>query len=123
MVKIEIFDPALCCPTGVCGPDVDPELTRIARVITTLRKKGVDIVRHNLSQDPEPYVSNKDINQLLETDGTDSLPATVVNGKLVKKADYPTIAELSEWTEIDESELFTKPKTYDKNFTIDLKFK
>ena len=30
MKKIEIFDPAMCCPTGLCGTNINPELMRIA---------------------------------------------------------------------------------------------
>lgn len=33
MKKIEIFDPAMCCPTGLCGTNINPELMRIAVVI------------------------------------------------------------------------------------------
>jgi hypothetical protein len=29
-VTIRVFDPAMCCSTGVCGPSIDPELTRFA---------------------------------------------------------------------------------------------
>jgi len=28
MKTIEIFDPAMCCSSGVCGPSVDPKLVR-----------------------------------------------------------------------------------------------
>ena len=36
MKKIEIFDPAMCCPTGLCGPNIDPEIKRIGVVIEPL---------------------------------------------------------------------------------------
>ena len=32
MSKLEIFDPAMCCSTGVCGPSVDPELLRVSTI-------------------------------------------------------------------------------------------
>lgn len=38
-VKIEIFDPALCCSTGVCGPSVDPALIQVANAIEQLKNK------------------------------------------------------------------------------------
>jgi hypothetical protein len=41
MSKVEIFDPALCCSTGVCGPSVDPELVRVATAIFFVREKRV----------------------------------------------------------------------------------
>ncbi len=115
--KIEIFDPALCCPTGVCGPDVDPELTRIARDVATLKNKGYDITRHNLGQNAEPYVLNNEINMLMEAEGVDALPATVVDGKVIKTHNYPTKTELASWLNIDVSELEVKKPS----LTIDLK--
>ena len=39
MKKIEIFDPAMCCPTGLCGTNINPELMRIAVVIESLKKQ------------------------------------------------------------------------------------
>ncbi len=107
-IIVEIFDPALCCPTGVCGPSVDPELTRIARDLNTLKKKGIDTIRHNLSQDAEPYVANELINKLLEDEGTAALPATLVNGVLMKKSIYPTTKELASWVGIEEEQLKAK---------------
>lgn len=115
--KVEIFDPALCCPTGVCGPDVDPELTRIARDVATLKNKGYDVVRHNLAQNAEPYVLNSDISQLMEAEGIDALPATVVDGKILKTHNYPTKTELAAWLNIDVSELEVKQSSK----TLDLK--
>jgi len=41
MKKVEIFDPAKCCSTGVCGPSVDPDLTRVASAVYSLEQKGV----------------------------------------------------------------------------------
>lgn len=105
MKKIEIFDPAMCCPTGVCGPSVDPELARVASVIFLLEKKGVDIRRYNLGNEPDVFVTNELINKLLQEKGMDALPATVVDGKLMKEGIYPSTAELASWTEIDEKEL------------------
>ena len=39
MKKIEIFDPAMCCPTGLCGTNINPELMRIAVVVETLKDR------------------------------------------------------------------------------------
>ena len=59
MKKIEIFDPAMCCPTGLCGTNINPELMRIAVVIESLKKQGIIVTRHNLRDEPQVYVSNK----------------------------------------------------------------
>lgn len=37
MKKIEIFDPAMCCPTGLCGTNINPELMRSNRIIEETR--------------------------------------------------------------------------------------
>jgi hypothetical protein len=29
-MRLDVFDPAMCCSTGVCGPEVDPQLVQFA---------------------------------------------------------------------------------------------
>jgi hypothetical protein len=62
MKKMQIFEPAMCCSTGLCGVGVDPELLRISTVLNTLDKKGVKVERYNLSGSPQMFVINKAIN-------------------------------------------------------------
>ena len=97
MKKIEIFDPAMCCSTGVCGPAIDPELMRMATLINSLQEKGIIISRHGLSNDPMAFISNKVINDILQNEGAESLPVTLVDGQVAKTKVYPTNQELSEW--------------------------
>ena len=33
---VEIFDPPLCCPTGLCGPVLDTTLVDLSEAIVTL---------------------------------------------------------------------------------------
>lgn len=105
MSKVEIFDPAMCCSTGVCGPGVDPELLRMAAVVSSLQKAGKEIVRHNLAEEPEVYVKNAAVNQALMKDGVSVLPITLVDGKLVKSGRYPSNEELLRWTGAAAQEL------------------
>lgn len=97
MKKVEIFDPAMCCTTGVCGPSVDKELMRIAAVINSLTEQGIDIQRHGLSTEPQDFVSNKVISDALQQEGADVLPITILDGEIVKTRKYPTDEELSSW--------------------------
>lgn len=97
-VKIEIFDPALCCSTGVCGPSVDPALVQISNAIEQFKKIEVDIQRYNLSQDTSYFVSNETIAFLLKEHGPEILPVTLVNGEVKKQQVYPTTQELEQWT-------------------------
>ena len=101
MKKIEIFDPAMCCSTGVCGPSIDPELLRMATVISFLKEKGIIIERHGLANEPQDFVTNKVINDILQKQGAEILPVTLVAGEVVKTKEYPTNEELSKWLGTD----------------------
>lgn len=97
MNKIEIFDPAMCCSTGICGPSIDPELMRIATIVSSLNEKGIDIVRYGLSDNPQAFIANKIVSGLLQEEGAEILPITLLNNVVVKNKAYPTNTELSEW--------------------------
>lgn len=97
MKKIEIFDPAMCCSTGECGPSIDTELLRVATVINALKEKGIIIKRHGLSSEPQDFMANKVISDLLQKEGADILPVTLVDGEIAKTKEYPTNEELSSW--------------------------
>ncbi|MCL6570876.1 MAG: arsenic metallochaperone ArsD family protein, partial [Bacillus sp. (in: Bacteria)] len=43
MKKIQIFDPAMCCSSGVCGPSIDPDLLRVSFAVSNLYKKKYPI--------------------------------------------------------------------------------
>ena len=101
MKTIEIFDPAMCCPTGLCGTNIDPKLMRIAVVVDTLKKKGVNIIRHNLKDEPMIYVTNTKVNDLLQSKGVEVLPITLVDGEVAMTGEYPTTRQMAEWTGIN----------------------
>jgi len=65
MKRMIIFDPAMCCSTGVCGPSVDPELLRVSTVLNNLKNKGILVERYNLTSNPQIFVDNKVINEIL----------------------------------------------------------
>ncbi|MFB4162912.1 arsenite efflux transporter metallochaperone ArsD [Alteribacillus sp. JSM 102045] len=117
-MKLEIFDPALCCPTGVCGPDVDPELTRIASDLHILQNKGININRYNLAQEPEPFVQQTEVGKLMEEKGTDILPITVLDDEVIKTREYPSRSELSEWLNIPLETLEKGTKTSKVDISI-----
>lgn len=106
MKKLEIFEPAMCCSTGVCGPSVDKELLRISLVFNKLEKEEDLIVnRFNLSSSPQVFMDNKVINKIINSNGVDDLPVTVVDGEVVKTKEYPTNDELAEWLALDKEVL------------------
>lgn len=105
MKSLEIFDPALCCSTGVCGPSIDVNLLRVSTVINVLKKKGITVTRHNLSQAPQDFVSNRVISDYLVKNGSTALPITLLDGEIVKTSSYPTNEEFSQWLDIPVQEL------------------
>lgn len=98
MKEIEIFDPALCCSTGVCGPNVDKNLLRIATLIDALKNMGIEVRRHNLSSEPQAFIHNEKVKRLLQEKGADVLPITLVDGEITVTGKYPSTAQMSEWT-------------------------
>ncbi|PTL38066.1 arsenite efflux transporter metallochaperone ArsD [Alkalicoccus saliphilus] len=116
--KVEIFDPALCCPTGVCGTDVNPELTKIARLVSVLNSMGYDVKRYNLAQEPMPFSTNSEVVKLMENDGVESLPAVAADGKLTFSGRYPTVSEFASWFDIEDDKLREKLKTPKKTLNI-----
>jgi hypothetical protein len=97
MVRVEVFDPAMCCSTGVCGTDVDPTLSRFAVALDWLATRGVTVERATLSQEPGRFVANDAVRQALETDGIAALPMVVVDGDVKAKGHYPSRSQLADW--------------------------
>lgn len=92
---VAVYDPAMCCPTGVCGPGVDPALLQIARDLRWLAARGVVVTRHGLAQEPEAFASTARVGELMETLGDAALPVTLVNGNVLVHGRYPSRDELT----------------------------
>jgi len=100
MSTIEIYDPALCCSTGVCGVDVDQQLVTFATDVDWAKRNGAQIERFNLAQQPQAFADHVAIRQLLHTQGEAALPAIVVDGTLKLCGSYPSRQQLAEWAGI-----------------------
>ena len=92
---IQVFDPAMCCSTGACGPDVDPKLVQFAADLEWLKTEGVLVERQNLSQNPKAFVENELVGATLAARGGAVLPILLVNGKLGLTGRYPERGELA----------------------------
>lgn len=95
MKKLEVFDPAMCCSTGVCGPIVDPALVQFASDLAWVAGQGVQVERYNLAQQPQAYAANEIVKATLATDGMVCLPLILVDGKIVSTGQYPAREELA----------------------------
>jgi hypothetical protein len=97
MKSLEIFDPAMCCSTGVCGPTVDPALVRFAALLQQLQERGVRVQRRNLGQEPAAFAANLSVRALLQEKGAAALPAIFADGALLLQGRYPNDAEGASW--------------------------
>jgi AhpD family alkylhydroperoxidase len=106
---LEVFDPAMCCSTGVCGPDVDPKLVQFAADLKWLEEQGVEVRRFNLGQNPAVFVENELVKTTLNNKGEGALPLTLVKGQIMAMGHYPERNQMVEWLGIsrDETVLFT----------------
>jgi hypothetical protein len=94
---IRVFDPALCCSTGVCGPDVDAELIRFAADLDWLKGEGVAVERFNLAQQPAAFVAEPLARKVLQNQGEAGLPLVIVNGEVKSSGSYPSRELLVGW--------------------------
>jgi hypothetical protein len=94
---VEIFDPPMCCPSGLCGPAIDPALLDANEAILRVKKEypsTVRLERYSLSRQGALFMQNKEVAALLNAKGTDALPVTTMNGKVLKQGVYATYDEL-----------------------------
>ena len=102
MVKVQVFDPAMCCPTGVCGPEVDPSLVRFAADLEWLEENGAEVERFTLSRQPAAFVANAEVAAAMRA-RDDALPLLLVDGKIVAQGSYPAREVLAELAGMKES--------------------
>lgn len=99
MTELALFEPAMCCSTGVCGPTVNEDLLQITSVMNALDTvEGFQAKRYNLSSSPQAFVENEQMSKLLQEKGAEALPVTVLNGEVVKVGEYPSMEEITAFT-------------------------
>jgi hypothetical protein len=109
MKNIQVFDPALCCNSGVCGADVDQSLVTFSADLAWAKQNGVQIERFNLAQQPTVFAQNGAVKAFLELSGEEALPVVLVNGEVALAGRYPNRAELTRWAGILPIAPETKP--------------
>lgn len=103
MSTIQVFDPALCCSSGVCGEDVDQALVSFSADVDWAKQQGAQIERFNLAQQPMLFAENVVVNAFLARSGADALPLILVDGEIALAGRYPTRAELARWVGVAET--------------------
>lgn len=101
MPKIQVFDPAMCCSTGVCGPAVDTALVHFAADVEWLAREGVEVERFNLSSHPREFMASAAVHTTLQREGTGCLPLVLVDGEVVSRGSYPARGQLAQWAGVE----------------------
>jgi hypothetical protein len=92
---IEVYDPPMCCSTGVCGPSPDPKLIAFHETVLRLEAEGVTVKRYMLTAQPAEFMKQPEVVALMRSpEGTGALPVTIVEGKVFRKGAYPKYEEL-----------------------------
>jgi len=95
MNKVEVFDPPMCCSTGVCGPKVDPALVRFTADLHWLANQKIAVERYNLAQQPQAFAAREVVKTALRQYGNECLPLILLNGTVISQSCYPTRDELA----------------------------
>jgi len=93
MKTIHVYDPPMCCSTGVCGTNIDPDVVGFAAMLSRISRHGVTIERYNMAQQPMAFAQNPVVKALLDAEGTAALPLILRDGVVHLKGRYPTSAE------------------------------
>jgi hypothetical protein len=91
---VELFDPPMCCPTGLCGPTLDQTLIDVNEMILALTTDGISITRYQMASQPQAFLQNPEVVSLIREREMAALPITVVKGKVIKFGEYPTLLEI-----------------------------
>ena len=97
MPVIRVFEPALCCNTGVCGPDLDQELVDFTAAVNALKAQGVDVHRANLASEPAQFAEHPVVVKFLQAAGSEGLPLTLVDDVTVLAGRHPRRDELERY--------------------------
>ena len=93
-MKVQIYDPAMCCSSGLCGPSLDPVLVKMNETVLALKKQGVQVERFNLAQQLKEFAANKAVADLLRKKGKKLLPVTLINGEVFRTGEYPAYEDI-----------------------------
>lgn len=108
MKKLEVFDPAMCCSTGVCGVDVDPVLAQFSADLKWVEEQSISVQRYNLSQEPQAFAANPAVVKEMEA-GMDRLPILAVDGHIITTGIYPSRQQLAQKLGVSEAEALAIP--------------
>jgi len=108
MTTLTVYDPAMCCSTGICGADVDQRLVNFAADLDWLKSESIEVKRINISNEPMEFATNPKIKAVLDSDGVDGLPVILINDEVRSQGRFPDRAELAGWADVAFTETKVK---------------
>jgi hypothetical protein len=109
MKTIQIFDPPMCCSSGVCGAEVDNNLVNFAVSVQWLKMNGVQVERFNPLHQYDVFAANEVVTQTVNEKGIECLPLILLDGEVVSSGIYPSRLELSGMTGLGNQEAAAEP--------------
>jgi hypothetical protein len=106
VTQIEIFEPAMCCATGVCGPEPDATLVSFGETVRRVESDlagSVTLTRTLLNQHPMRFAQVPVVFDILKRKGVKALPIVVVNGSIAVEGVYPSFQQIAEWSQSEGS--------------------
>ena len=97
MTQLKLYEEAMCCSTGVCGPNPDDELVELSAALDQLEDEfeAAEISRANMQHNIDQFLNTEEIYDLVQENGPEILPITTVDGEIVAKEEYLSYDELA----------------------------
>ena len=92
--KIILYESAMCCSSGVCGPSPDQALLELQDTLEKIKGLGSEVERYSITQSPKKFRENPQVIRLIQEQQLKALPVTTFNEDVVKSGSYPTLEEL-----------------------------
>jgi Arsenical resistance operon protein ArsD len=93
--EVELYETAMCCETGVCGPSVDEQLITVREDLRWAEAQGASVRRYNLTSNPDAFVANPKVTGLMQAFGDKALPVLVIDGEIAAHGHYASRDELT----------------------------
>lgn len=97
MTELTLYEEAMCCSTGVCGPDPDDELVEVSAALDQLEDAydDLEVTRANMQHNIDQFLETQRIYDRVQEDGPSILPITVVDDEIVAEGEYLSYDELT----------------------------
>ena len=92
--EVEIFDPPMCCPTGLCGPSLDQTLLDVSEMLLALKAANIAVERYQMASHSNIFIHNNEVMRLVRERQMEALPITLVHGEIIKVGAYPSLVEI-----------------------------